>query len=184
MRSSIAFHTCLFIAIVCFSGSYAHGDDTAPLDNAKLKTMLENMGYDFSEQKYASGLPYFQATVRYQEVNYKVDLSIKRDGSILWITIDLKYAPKGVTIPSNILIGMLHDNYVNAETIYFAYNKADGHFRLKGSLPTANLRPIEVRRAVDKAVHKCNRTYKLWNPAEWPAPGDAGSKPDAEKGDK
>lgn len=182
MRCSIALQVLLLlcIALVCSAEREVRGDEDATFDNAKLKTMLEGMGYQFSEQNYDTGLPYFRLTVPYQDIDYKVDLTIKRDGSLLWIIINLKTAPMGEKIPKDILIGMLQENYLNSDRIFYAFNQADGHFRLKGSLPTSSLQPIDLRRAVDEAVHRCNHTYKLWNPDEWPAHGDVSGNPVAE----
>lgn len=142
------------------------------LSEVKLKSMIENMGYEFVEAKYSSGRPYYQLTVPYRDVNYKVDVSRAADGKLVWVVLDLKSAPTGVDLPADILAGMLDDNHTDSEIVFFTYSKAEKQFRLKGSMPGTTLQPADLQRAVEEAVHKCNRTYKLWNSDEWPAATD------------
>jgi hypothetical protein len=158
--------------LVLIAAGLARGDAESELSEAKLKSMIENMGYEFVEAKYSSGRAYYQLTVPYQEVDYKVDVSRAADGQLVWVVLDLKSAPTAVDLPTDVLAGMLDDNHTDSEEIFFSYSKPEKQFRLKGSLPGATLRLADLQRAVDEAVRKCNRTYKLWNPDEWPTATD------------
>ena len=175
-----------FLAVILLAGTMCLGwaaqaqEQASPstLDNAKLKTMLVNLGYEPTENTFSSGEAFYKITNKTAELTATISLSLT-DPKQLIIFMDFWKVEPSVEIPNDVLFEALTENF-SPEFVYFLFLKNDRKFRLQRIYRNKDITPADVRRAIEGLTIVASRTQHIWNPKKWPGAKSA-EKPDEPK---
>lgn len=170
MRSAVSSNAAtaaiLPLALALFAGSPAAAAETGQFDNAALVEMLENLGYEPTEDKYPNGSIFQIITGSAPGLNWTLNISINPRTELLWAEMNFWPLEEGQKFPYDVLLEALERNF-QLDTMRFVYLKGNRKLRLAGSLPVRNVKPVHVRKLIDEAVNEAAKTKHLWNPNNW-----------------
>lgn len=184
-QSLVVTLTIGLLALTAFAFAPRAYAEPKVLDDAGLKEMLVNMGYEPEEEKSADGSSYFTITGEAPDLNWTVSLSVSGPTGLVWIGMDF-WSLKDKKIPNDVLLEALERNQ-HLNTVRFMYLKDAEKFRLGGSIPNRDVTPAELRKLIDETVNEARQTQHLWNPNNWraqPQKEEAEKEPDKDAAPK
>jgi hypothetical protein len=144
------------------------------MDQARLKETLDLMGYPFKEVKSTDGTPMYLVTLERDNYRYVFYVALSSDGTNLWLFSGLGELPPADQVPAGQLEKLLAES--NA--------RDPNHFVLKGRriymtrhLDNHDLKPAQLRTAIDAFCGDIRATEALWSPEKW----EKAAKADAKK---
>ncbi|MDA7948926.1 MAG: hypothetical protein MPJ78_15800 [Hyphomicrobiaceae bacterium] len=156
----------------------AHADDAKVLDHAGLKAMLENLGYEPKERKYGSGSLYYRIEPKLNGRTWYFNVRAPKNSRYIYVQLDFGKYPSETSIPRQGLIELLKEN---GKTTYSSFFIASwGGFMLTSNLVNRNVKPVDIRRAIEEMMPLAAKTEKYWNSKKWSkgesSPADAKKK--------
>ncbi|MCA9121281.1 MAG: hypothetical protein H6822_21465 [Planctomycetaceae bacterium] len=141
-----------------------------PLDHAGLASVLDAMGYEYSEPSdHPPDTNYYEVNIRFGEATHVVHVSAHPNEKVIFVGMNLKGAiPASTHIPNHVLRGLLNANFA-ATSVFFSYEENTRQIRLAGTVPTIDFKAVLLRRTIDEIVSKAQATVKLWDYETWNA---------------
>ncbi|MCR9135995.1 MAG: hypothetical protein NXI27_08375 [Alphaproteobacteria bacterium] len=164
--SSITATAAIFPLLLVLCAAPPAAAETGQFDNAGLVEMLENLGYEPTENKYPNGYVFQEITGSVPGLNWTMNVSVNPDTKLLWAEMDFWPLEEGQNFPYDVLLEVLERNF-QLDTMRFMYLTRSRKFRLAGSQPVRGLKPIHVRKLIEEAVNEAAKTTHLWNPNNW-----------------
>lgn len=103
--------------------------------------MLENLGYEPTEDKYPNGSIFQTITGSAPGLNWTLNISINPRTKLLWAEMNFWPLEEGQKFPYDVLLEALERNH-QLDTMRFVYLKGNRKLRLAGSLPVRNVKPV------------------------------------------
>jgi hypothetical protein len=179
--------TMLVIALLLSPAAVAvHAQQPEPGQQtmASLRTLIENMGYDYKEYKNDKGeLSYFLLTVRSGGGSWKVMVELSPNQENLWIYAELAPISDINEVPRDVLVNMLKFN--DSGPVFFGYNEKVKSFHLYQALANRGVTPKLLRERIGDVAQHVGTQEKLWNPRLWtstgPGPGPITISPEVQR---
>lgn len=135
---------------------------------SRLRTMLENMGYDFTEEKDNDGVPQFKLKIPRDGWTFSFRIAFSPDRSTVWLIGSLREVPAGTQVPPTIFRQMMEKHATTMGRTFFSMQ---GHwFYLNRSVSPVGLTPQILRGEIDTFCSQIRDTATLWDPTKWPKP--------------
>ena len=181
LSAALAALSLLVLALIAVPSSVAAGP--VELDNAGLVQMLENLGYEPKEGKYPNGNPFQTIGGATPELTWSANLSVNPSTHLIWLEMNFWSLQGDQKFPYDVLLEALERNF-QLDTMRYVYLKESRKFRLAGSLPNRDIKPVQIKALIDEAVNEAQQTQHLWNPNKWrqqPAKDEPAKTPDQEE---
>lgn len=147
---------------------------------SSLKTMIENLGYDYKEFKNDKGeLSYYLLTVRSGSGTWKIVTEISPNQENLWIYAELAAISDINQVPRDILVNMLKFNDIGP--VFFAYNEKAKSFFLYHAMTNRGVTPKLLRERIGEVARHVEVQEKLWNPKMWTSTGPGTISPEVQR---
>ena len=170
-----AWLVALVLVAFSFAPQNAFAAESGGLDQAGLKQMLENLGYEPKTKKYDSGRQYYEIKKKGGTVTLTMDLYISNNDTMIWSFTSFWPLKEGQKFPNDVLLEAMTNNN---KTVYVHFSFFKNKLTLSGSLANHNVRAVDLRKMLDEMLVVSDRTRHLWNPKYWNNK-TAEKKPDA-----
>ena len=136
------------------------------LTDARLKAMLENMGFEPSLIRSTSGVPMYKVTAPRDGRNWFFYASLSNDKSRLWLSAPLAALPEPAKVRPDILEKLLAKNFDLGPTTFSL--RSGRMLYLDRPLENRGVTPGRMRKEIDSFLDTMKDTESLWNPAKYP----------------
>ena len=133
-----------------------------------LKKMLDDMGYDFKEDKGTDSKgswDRYLVTVPSGGRNWPIFVEISPNQENLWLSVVLAKAPDPKNVPREILEAMLKANDPLGPC-YFALDRL-GYFMMFQPMTNRGVTPKMLRQRLELIAGNVLKYENVWNPAKW-----------------
>jgi len=134
------------------------------MDYAKLKEVLETMGYPVKEQKNTDGTPLYVLDFDEGGFHFIIDVNLSTDGSVIWLNAPLGNLPAAKR-PAGTLEKLLKENMKRDPDHFDMYS--DGYLDMARYVENRDVTPAVLRQAINEMCNDMRQTEALWNPAKW-----------------
>jgi hypothetical protein len=145
------------------------------LNDASLKAMLENLGYEPKALQNKDGSNYYQIKAG----PWAIEVSLNANQKNLWFVAWLEKIPAGGKIPPDRLLTLLSENWKN-DPVHFCYDDNNRFLTLTERIENRDVTPQVFRGALDGFTNVMSRTSNEWNVSRWlQTPTDQNQTPKA-----
>lgn len=147
------------------------------LDITSLKELLVNLGYEPEEKKFDDGEKYFLIRPKVQGRTWYVTARTP-SGRNMYVQMKFVKIEDTSKIPQDVAVGLLKENGNTSYSSFFLSKW--GYFYLTANIQNKDVKPAEIRKAIEEMTTLAAKTEDFWNPKRW-TKQPAGNTPKAEK---
>jgi hypothetical protein len=171
----------VFVLVISLVAIARAGDSTSVLDDASLKSSLENMGLEISKEFKANAeVPVYVVVEKNEKGTWPVMISLSGDKTYLFVSMHLETVPEDRKIPHEVALRMLeaNDNWNHPR---FVFRKEDRTVRLIESLYNRDITPALLRKVMVQMIGMASQTQDLWDLTRWPTENETPTTPKADE---
>ncbi|MCI0464193.1 MAG: YbjN domain-containing protein [Gemmataceae bacterium] len=140
-------------------------DADQPATLESIKTVLDNMGYEYEANKDKEGkVTSYAVKLSRDGWNFVITVSPSGNQRWIWLTAWLRKPKEGW--PASILQKMLEHNH-RVALPYFAIDQSDSQVKLSTPLHNRAITPALLRTNIDDLCTNLKNTVSLWDPEKW-----------------
>jgi|SRR5579884_983997 len=133
------------------------------LTNDTLKEMLDNLGYQYETTRSTNGTPMYLIRMTRDGWDFNVYVSLSGDGSNVWVSAPLQDIPEGMSDAEPLLKLLGRNGDLNRNF----FSLKGKRLYLETVLPNQDLKPAQLRQAVDDTLGNVKASHDLWNTDTW-----------------
>ena len=131
-----------------------------------LKTMLTNLGYEFTDEKLEK-TSVIHVKVDHGGLTYQLNITLSTDHTKLWIYTQLATVPTGMEMPQPRLLKLLELNDKMGPSFFSYYPKLRNVY-LSRPLDNRGVTPVLLRAEIMSLLNGCQQTQEDWDLRKWP----------------